>query len=560
MGSYDYPRYDYVRPEALNANAPERHPVVIVGAGPVGLSAAADFALRGVETVVLDDDDTVSLGSRAICWSKRTLEIFDRLGAGERMLDTGVLWKLGRIFHGEDELYNFDMLPEPGHRMPAFVNLQQYYTEEYLVDRVNELGRTEIRWKNKVIGVSMLEDGGAKLEVETPDGRYMIEADYVLAADGVRSEIRRQMGLDFKGKVFEDRFLIADIQMKADFPSERWFWFEPPFHKGQSVLLHRQADNVFRVDFQLPSSVDPDEEKKPENVIPRLKAMFGPEVAFDLEWVSVYSFTCRRMERFRHGPVFFVGDSAHVVSPFGARGGNGGVQDTDNLVWKMCLVMQGAAPDRLLDTYDDERLPATDENLLNSTRSTDFLTPKSQASLDFRQAVLALAKRHDFARRLVNSGRLSLPHTYVDTPLSTPDVDGFSGTMQPGSPAADAPVAFDGKAGWLLNALDGDFTLMVFADAVGREIVASLAGGSPSVRTLLVSTQSGELEDGRVVVDVDGLARERYDAEPGTVYLIRPDQHVAARWRQIDLNKLQAALSRATATGAASTARHAVGG
>jgi 3-(3-hydroxy-phenyl)propionate hydroxylase len=216
------------------------------------------------------------------------------------------------------------------------------------------------------------------------------------------------LGLDIEGKIFMDRFLIADVVMKADFPPSAGSG-STAFHRNQSVLLHRQADNVWRIDFQLGWDADPEEEKKPENVIPRIKAMLGDEREFELEWVSVYTFQCRRMNRFNHGRVLFVGDAAHQVSPFGARGANSGVQDTDNLVWKLKLVMDGKAPATLLDTYSEERGHAADENILNSTRSTDFITPKSAVSKTFRNAVLELAEHHPFARALVNSGRLSVP-------------------------------------------------------------------------------------------------------------------------------------------------------
>ena len=234
------------------------------------------------------------------------------------------------------------------------------------------------------------------------------------------------LGLDWQGQVFRDRFLIADIHMHSDFPTERWFWFDPPFHPNQSALLHRQADDVWRIDFQLGWEADPDEERKPERILPRLRAMLGEDARFEIEWASVYTFACRRMQRFRHGRVLFAGDAAHVVSPFGARGANSGIQDADNLVWKLALVLAGGAPERLLDTYDSERVRAADENILNSTRSTDFITPKSRVSRAFRDAVLGLAKKHAFARRLVNSGRLSVPSILADSPLNTPDRDPIS--------------------------------------------------------------------------------------------------------------------------------------
>ena len=291
-------------------------------------------------------------------------------------------------------------------------------------------------------------DDGVHLEIETADGRYALHADWLIAADGTRSTVRRQLGLDVEGKVFQDRFLIADIVLDSvQFPptrTERRFWFDPPFHRGESALMHRQADNVWRMDFQLGWEADPEAEKDPERVRARVRAALDSQglahIGFELEWVSVYTFQCRRMAKFRHGRVLFVGDSAHQVSPFGARGANSGVQDTDNLLWKLKLVIDGAAPDALLDSYDDERGAAADENLLNSTRSTDFMTPKSRAARVLRDAVLSLANEVPAGRALVNSGRLSVPTVLIDSPLNTPDTEAFEGWMVPGAPLDDAPV------------------------------------------------------------------------------------------------------------------------
>jgi 3-(3-hydroxy-phenyl)propionate hydroxylase len=548
--SYTYPKYPFRRPKALDDGAVERLPLVIVGGGVVGLSAALEFAGLGVETVVLDDDDTVSRGSRSICVSKRTLEIFDRSGVADRMVDKGVVWQRGRVYRGEREIYNFDLLPEEGHKMPAFINLQQYYVEEYLIDRITDLGKTELRWRNPVTGIEILDEGGALLTVETPEGEYRIQADHVIAADGVRGAIRRAMGLAFTGRTFEERFLITDIRMTADFPMERRFWFEPSFHGGQSALLHRQPDSIFRVDLQLGPDADPVEEAKPERVIPRIRRMIGGELDFTLEWISVYTFTCRRIERFRHGPVFFVGDAAHVVSPFGARGGNGGIQDIDNLVWKLALVLKGEASDALLDSYDAERVPAADENILNSSRSTDFMTPKNQVSADFRQAVLSLSEQVPFARALVNSGRLSLPHHYAETPLTMPDSGDFQGRgPAPGSPAPDAPVAIDGESGWLLKQLGRRFVALCFAGGAGdgagvATLTKELGRLHPFVESFVVVPDEA-VNDKDGLVDTTGLAFERWGAAAGTVYLVRPDQHVAARWKSPPtIDEMRSALAR----------------
>ncbi|MET3498005.1 FAD-dependent oxidoreductase [Variovorax boronicumulans] len=532
--------FDYVRHPDQDAATPVRRPVVVVGAGPAGLALAIDLAQREIPVVLLDNDNTLSTGSRAICFAKRTLEIFDRLGCGDRMVDKGVSWNVGRVFFKNEEIYSFDLLPETGHARPAFINLQQYYVEGYLAERASELPLIDLRWKNKVTGVAQHADH-VELTVETPEGPYRLEADHVAACDGSRSSMRGLLGLESKGRQFKDRFLIADVKMKLDRPAERWFWFDPEFHRNQSVLLHMQPDNVWRIDFQLGWDADPEEEKKPEKVIPRVKALLGEDAQFDLEWASVYTFSCLRMDRFRHGRVFFAGDSAHGVSPFGARGANSGVQDAENLAWKLAAVLRHQAPDALLDSYGHEREYAADENILNSTRATDFITPKSEISRLFRDAVLDLAKSHAFARTLVNSGRLSVPATLRTSALNTPDTDTFEGGMVPGAVAADAPVIrADGKAGWLLQEAAGSaFTAVVFgggetADRAARAVAEAGAAAGVPVATV------------RIPIDeAHALAARRYDARAGTVYLLRPDQHLCGRWRQADAVIVRAALHRA---------------
>ena len=556
--SVDYQKlvFDYKRHADQGAAPPARHPVVVVGAGPVGLSLGVDLAQQGVRVVLIDNDNTLSTGSRAICFAKRTLEIFDRLGCGERMVDKGVSWKVGKVFFKSAQIYSFDLLPEAGYERPAFINLQQYYVEGYLADRAAELPLIDLRWKNKVVGVEQHDDH-AVLSIETPEGLYNLQADHVVACDGSRSAVRQLIGQESKGRVFRDRFLIADVKMKIDQPAERWFWFDPPFHPNQSVLLHMQPDGVWRIDFQLGWDANPDEEKKPENIIPRVKALLAnsalKDAQFELEWASVYTFACQRMDRFRHGRVMFAGDAAHGVSPFGARGANSGVQDAENLAWKLAAVVRGHGGDALLDSYASEREYAADENIRHSTRATDFITPKSDISRVFRDAVLELARHHAFARTLVNSGRLSVPATLHDSVLNTPDADAFEGALLLGAAAADAPVLrADGSAGWLLRELGDGFTAVV-GDAPGFDAVAAeLRSGAEGVLPLrivrVLTAGSVPLASNlTTLVDRDGLVAKRYDLQPGTVYLLRPDQHVCARWRKAGAASVRAALRRALA-------------
>ena len=391
MTSYVYPKFGYRRSREQADGVAKRHPIVVVGAGPIGLTAALDFAARGQPVVVLDDNDTVSIGSRAVCYAKRPLEIWDRLGCAAPMVARGVSWNVGKVFFQDQLSYQFDLLPEADHQWPAMINLQQYHLEEILVARCRANPLIELRWKHRLVSLKQAADHAA-LAVETPDGIFTMEAQWVIACDGANSDVRRMVGAEFTGQFFQDRFLIADVAMKADFPTERWFWFDPPFHPGQSVLLHRQADNIWRIDFQLGWDANPEEEKRPERVIPRIRAMLGEDTAFALEWVSIYQFACRRIDNFRQGRVLFAGDAAHQVSPFGARGANTGVQDIDNLAWKLAMVLRGEASEALLDSYHEERAYAADDNILNSTRATDFITPKTKPSRYFRDAVLELAR------------------------------------------------------------------------------------------------------------------------------------------------------------------------
>jgi 3-(3-hydroxy-phenyl)propionate hydroxylase len=512
---YQHRHYGFSRPCELDG-VTRRHRVAIVGAGPIGLTLAIDLALTGVASVVLDDNDVVSVGSRAICWAKRSLEIFDRLGVGERMVEKGVTWKVGRLFHGADEIWSFDLLPQEGHKMPAFINLQQYHVEEMLVERARDFpGLIELRFLNKVIGHADLGDH-VLLEVETPEGSYTLEAEYLVACDGARSPTRERMGLELKGEEFEERFLIADVEMKAEFPSERWFWFHPSFHPGETALLHKQPDNIYRIDLQLGWDADPQEEAKPENVIPRIrKAVEGRE--FELDWVSVYSFRCARLDRFVHGRVIFCGDSAHLVSPFGARGGNGGIHDADNLAWKLAMVLKGVAPQTLLASYDEERSHGADENILHSARATRFMSPGNAAQRIFRDETLDLARDHAFARKLVHSGRLSTPCSLEGLSLQTPDSLGGA-RVKPGTVCPDARLP-DG--GFLLERLGGEFKLL----CIGVDVPQGL--GMEAVQA-----------------DANGEVGERYGRG---VYLVRPDQHVAAWFPAGGSEEVREALDRACA-------------
>ena len=527
-----YKLYPYERSPDQDKPQGTRHPVVVMGGGPIGIGMALDLGLQGIPVVVLDDHEGVGMGSRAICFAKRCLEIADRYGCGEPMLEKGVVWNLGKVFHKDHKVFEFNLLPEEGHKFPAFINLQQPYYESFQIERLRELqaqgAPIEIRGKNRVDGVTVHDDH-VVLDVMTPDGPYKIEADWLIGADGANSPLRNMLDLEFSGKVFQDSFLIADIKITSDvqFPTERWFWFEPTHGSGASTLLHKQPDDVWRVDFQIGWDVDRKEELKEQNIRRRLDAFLG-DVQYDMVWSSIYTFQCKRMDSFRSGRVFFAGDSAHQVSPFGARGANSGMQDVDNLGWKLGLVINGLAGEALLESYDTERTHGADENILNSTRSTDFITPKSQQSRIFRDAVLGLSADYEFARPLVNSGRLSVPCTYDGSPLNSADALAGPERTRPGYACPDVKL----KDGYLLNQLGNDFVLL----CINTDGPDELEESGIKLRTVKLTPSD----------DPEGHFAERYLGDvPSAVYLIRPDQHVAARRETYNEHLVRAEVRRA---------------
>lgn len=514
---YDYRPYPYSPPPGLTAPEP-MHRAIIVGAGPVGLSMALELANHGVPSVVLDDNNVVAMGSRAICWSRRSLQIFDRLGIGDRVSAKAVPWSDGTIFHGDRELFRTH--PEDEHGRPAFAdqnphptfaNLQQYHVEDFLIERALAHDLVDLRFRNRVTGFDQSAEA-AHVTVDTPDGSYGLRADYVVACDGARSAIRARLKLPFEGLHFEDRFLIADVELPGDMPAERKFWFEPPFHDGRTALLVKQPDNLWRVDLQLPPEADAGARVKPEALRPCIAGMVGHD-DFRIDWVSVYAFQCRRLARLVHGRLLFAGDAAHVVSPFGARGGNGGLQDVDNLGWKLAAVLNGQAEAGLLDSYDTERGAAADENLRSSARSSSFMSPAPGAPRLFRDAVLDLAAKAPFARVMVNSGRLAPPCHYASTGA---DDSRLPYEARPGSQAPDSPLG----NGWLLPELAG-----------GPALIA-LGCDAPDVGVRVVQAE------------LNATTRARYLGEAQqALYLIRPDQVVAGRWTSPTAETVSAALN-----------------
>ncbi|MGO4392710.1 FAD-dependent oxidoreductase [Variovorax sp. M-6] len=538
--AYELPSWPFVPPPELDSDAVVRHPIVIVGAGPAGLTLACDLARRGVRAVLLDEDDTVGVrgaSSRGICYAQKSLEIFERLGICERIADKGITWSFGRTFSDEQEVYNFNLKTDSVSAQPPFINLQQFYVEWFLVDRILELGLTDLRWKNRVAHVTPL-DGGVRVAVETPAGNYTIEADHLIDATGANSPIRTQLGIDAHPSRSTDRWCISDVRFKKPLPTERWTWVDAPFNEGRAVWQHLMGDGVWRIDYQMPEDCDTAHISKPEVAGARLREQLGPGVEFEFVWIGPYGYRDHLLDRFRHGRILFIGDSAHVVSPFGARGGNSGIQDAANLGWKLALVAQGQAGDRLLDTYDAERRPAAAENLRVTSRSARFLAPRTPAEHTLRRAVVALASRHAFARGLVNTGRMSVANDYP----AAPHLPEGARSVQ------NLPLRHaDGRPTTLMQLLAEGTQCLGLWFAPTRAQAEALADVAASLPLRLVAV-GGDSDLGTLQPD-DTLARQLGIAAPGDLCLVRPDAYRAALLREPTPASVAAAVHTALAHG-----------
>lgn len=498
---YELPHWPFTTPPELAGGAHQRYPVVIVGAGLAGLTLACDLALRGIPAVLLDEDDTIGVrgaSSRGICYAQKSLEIFERLGIYERIRDKGITWSVGRTLSGADEVYRFDLRSDSISEQPPFINIQQFYVEWFLVERLYELGHAELRWKSRVERVEPAGDH-VRVQVRTPAGDYTLEAAWLIDASGANSVIRQQLKPDAHIAHGTDRWCISDVRFTKPLPVERWTWTDATFNDGRAVWQHLMADGVWRIDYQMDEHADPKDVSRPEIAASRLRQQLGPDVDFEFVWIGPYQYRDFLLDEFRHGRVLFIGDSAHVVSPFGARGGNTGIQDANNLGWKLALVLGGQAGESLLDSYQAERRAAAAENLQVTSRSARFLAPRSPVERRLRGAVLALARRFAFARSMVNTGRMSVANDY---PASR---------WLPGGGRSVPNVALDGTR------------VMHVLQASPRGL--ALFFGLPAADLAELARQHGVAVHATAP---DGALAQYLGARAGSVVLVRPDAYAAA--------------------------------
>ena len=533
-GGYELPVYPFVPPPELADGKRRRHGIVIVGGGLSGLTLACDLANRGIESVLLDEDDTIGVrgaSSRGIVYAQKTLEVFAHLGTYPRIREKGITWSDAKTLAGEDVVYSFSLQSANASEQPPFINLQQFYIEWFLVDRIATLGRCDLRWKNRVTKVTQTAEC-VTAAVETPAGAYTLEAEWLIDATGVNSPIRQGFGLETHTSRIVDRWCITDVRFKEFFPTERWTWVEAPFNENRAVWQHLMGDDVWRLDYQMAGDCDPEYVSRREVAEERLRAHLG-DIEFELVWVGPYAYRDHLLDDFRLGRVFFVGDAAHVVSPFGARGGNSGIQDAYNLGWKLALVTRRQAPQSLLDTYNAERQPAARQNLEVTSRTSRFLAPQSPAERTLRSAAIGLAREHPFARALVNTGRMSVGNPYPDSPAVT-----GAGWSLP-----NVPITLPGGAPSTLvelaQAIGTAFIGVLYAPTSGHDIAgfAQLEATGLPFR-FFVCGPGG-------IGDPEGKLKAVLKAAPDCFALIRPDLYLAALVPNARANEAEAVLRKA---------------
>jgi len=547
---YRYRVHDERRPSSRAA------PVLIVGAGPVGLLTALDLARFGVPSVVLTEERQVTHGSRAVVLTRRSLEILQQVGVERPFLAKGLPWDHGRSFYRDREVYRMVMPHDPDDRFLPALNLQQQYMEEFLVEACERSPLIELCWGQKLVGIRTT-DGGATLRVDCSSGEYELAASWVVAADGGRSTLRRLLDLRMEGRSYAGRFVICDIKAAIDLPTERLCFFDPPWSPGSNVLVHRLPDEMWRIDLKLPDGETPEEALESTRLAGRIRTvleMIRRPVPWALDWATVYSASALTLPDYQAGRVLFVGDAAHLLPIFGVRGLNTGAQDANNLAWKLAFAVRGWAPAGLLRTYSEERVQAAREICAEAGRSTRFMTPPTAASQLLRDAVLSFSLSEDFPKELMH-WRTSRPHDYVGSPLnSCAEADrAFTGGIACGQPVRNVRL---GRDDYLLDRLGArpGFHVFVFArdaalSADAQALLAGLTGFAfPIVRVLVASRpEPGDAARADVVVaDPEGVVHARYAAGAGSVYLLRPDLHVCARWLRASARDVRGALEHAT--------------
>ena len=545
---YDYQIYPFRRPPELSGDTLQ-HKVVIIGAGPVGLVTALDLARYGIPSVLIEADVQVSQGSRAIVFTRRSMEILQQVGVTDRMLEKVLPWRCGNSFYRGERVFRMEAPYDEDDRFQPMNNLQQQYLEEYLVDQVLAEPLVDLRWGTKVIAIDN-QPSGVQLTLDTPEGEYQLHSDWLVAADGAKSTIRGMLGPRMEGDSYTGNFVIADIKIDIDLPTERLAYFDPEWNPGNTILMHREPEGIWRLDYQLPEGETAEEALAPDSLNKRIQAqldMIGVDAPWEMDWCSVYSARAMTLPDYVHDRVLFTGDAAHMLPIFGVRGANTGWQDCHNMAWKLAFAIKGWAPEHLLASYSQERVTAAREIIDEASKSTRFMTPPDRGFRLLRDATLSLSLTQPFVRPLFH-WRTSRAHDYLDSVLNCMRDDNaeFSDGPVKGAPLQNIRL---GEDDYLFDRLGASIYLLYFSDQPELPMALTLLkdavtrSGVP-FEVVQISRTPLASQSHQVIQDPEGHMHQRYDASEGTSYLVRPDQHVSARWKQFDNGDLLTAMKR----------------
>jgi len=524
-------------------------PVLIAGAGPVGLIAALLLARWDIPSVVLEAQRHRShAGSRAICFQRDVLDVYDRAGCADDMLAEGVTWTTGRTFYRSDELFVVTF-PDTGvSTLPPWINISQASVERYLLARATAEPLIDLRPGQAVSGLAAAAGGEGLLARTRADGAAGTSArgSHLVGADGSRSAVRDLLGIGFPGRSYADQFLICDIRADLPFPNERRFFFDPSWNPGRQVLVHQCPGGIWRIDWQVPAGFDLDAERASGTLDARIKQVTGDR-GYELVWATSYRFHERVADAFSAGRAHLAGDAAHLYAPFGARGLNSGTQDAENLAWKLAFVRRGWAPPSLLGSYEAERRAAALENLRVTSATMDFLVPQTDQARRRRVQTLDRALADPAARARIDSGKLAEPYWYTQSPLTTPgpSLTGFPtepGEVRPpvaGVICPDGPCVADGSATRLRRLFGRSFVLLTARSA------ATDAARKAAAAATDAPVSAYALEE----IDTRDVLASALDATSDSVHVVRPDGHLAAVLPEFDPLTLAAALHRALGFG-----------
>lgn len=519
------------QPDSRPATTRHDTQVVIVGNGPVGQTAALLLARWGIDCIVVDRRPQRDvIGSKAICQQRDVLDVWESVGVGHRIAAEGLTWDRATTLYKDATLFTQPFVDTGRSVFPPFVNISQTRTEELLDEQIAAAPHITPLWDHGVEQIEQDADG-VTLHCRRADGTPVeVRAPYaIVAAGSAPRELRHQLGVSFNGRSFDDKFLICDI--RADLPGwerERRFYFDPEWNPGRQVLIHPCPDSTFRIDWQVPGDYDIEQEDSSGALDARIRQIIGDK-PYEIVWKSVYRFHSRMVDRMRVGRVLLAGDFAHIVSPFGARGLNTGVMDAENAAWKLAFVLRGWADDTLLDSYDSERCAASRENIEVTGKTMDFLVPHTEEQHRIRVERLTAALTDPSVHPQIDSGRLSEPFWYVDSPLTTSDATrpfagrpprGHVPPPAPGVALPDVPVRIEGMQCTRLRQVARDGLLLLAGSAVDlarlREQAQSAIPAAP-LRVLRIAD-----------IDAEGALQQALQARPDEVWVVRPDAHITA--------------------------------